>query len=321
MNEEILDLLDQHRDGGLSPEQHSRLLELLKHDPEARRSFVHEQMLQAAFHLQAPGGMDALPIQRPAPQRNRWWSAWRPLTAAAAGIAFGMFCTSVVFGFVMPRSVTTASRLFALVDGSFEKASGPVDLGFPTEFGKWSGDEAQVVSGTATDGKQALRFVRAHGPRELQGLAATSCDVHQLVDLRPFRAEIAQNKATLELSAQFLDARTIQGERVRSLCKIYVFSGTPDALPAGWMNWQKEALAFGSSHVESFGGNPQSWSRLTARVLLPPQADFALIAIVAHKPEGNKTRTEQATFGEQFADDVRLTLETEPRLPVHTVQR
>ena len=34
------------------------------------------------------------------PRRSVWLS-WRPLTAAAAGIVFGMFCTSVVFGFVL----------------------------------------------------------------------------------------------------------------------------------------------------------------------------------------------------------------------------
>ena len=53
---------DRYRDGGLAPEEHARLLELLKSDPEARRSFVQEQMLQAAFHLQAPASMEATPV-------------------------------------------------------------------------------------------------------------------------------------------------------------------------------------------------------------------------------------------------------------------
>ncbi len=149
-------------------------------------------------------------------------------------------------------------------------------------------------------------------------VAANSCDLHQPVDLRPFKAEIAKGEATLELSAQFLDTRTVPGEPVRSLCRIYVSSGVPANLPAGWTNWQKDALATGSTYAASVDGTPDSWKSLTTRVLLPPQADFA---IVAHKPVGNKTRTEPATFGEQFADDFRLTLETQPTLPVRLVPR
>lgn len=44
------------------------------------------------------------------PRRSVWLS-WRPLTAAAAGIVFGMFCTSVVFGYSMPRMVERVLNL------------------------------------------------------------------------------------------------------------------------------------------------------------------------------------------------------------------
>ena len=94
MNEEVLDLLDlldRHRDGGLTPEEHACLLELLKSDPEARRSFVQEQMLQAAFHLQTPDIAEVVPIHRVAPQSRRSWSAWHWAAAAAVVIAvFGI---------------------------------------------------------------------------------------------------------------------------------------------------------------------------------------------------------------------------------------
>ena len=57
MNDEILELIDAHRDGGLSAEQQARLHELLKSDPAARRAFVQEQMLAAAFQLETSGMM------------------------------------------------------------------------------------------------------------------------------------------------------------------------------------------------------------------------------------------------------------------------
>lgn len=51
---------------------------------------------------------------------------------------------------------------------------------------------------------------------------------------------------------------------------------------------------------------------------LPPGADFAVVHLVATKwtPRGKA-----AEFGEQFADDVRLTLKTQPTLPVRLAQR
>lgn len=63
MNDELLELIDAHRDGGLSPEQHARLKELLTCDPAARRAFVQEQMMEAAFELETPGNLG--PVEMP----------------------------------------------------------------------------------------------------------------------------------------------------------------------------------------------------------------------------------------------------------------
>lgn len=69
MNDELLELIDAHRDGGLTVGQHARLKELLTNDPAARRDFVREQMLEAAFELETPGNLDVPPLPRPAPRR------------------------------------------------------------------------------------------------------------------------------------------------------------------------------------------------------------------------------------------------------------
>jgi hypothetical protein len=230
-----------------------------------------------------------------------------------------MFCTSVVFGYVMPRAVATASRLFALVDGSFEKTMGRVASGFPSEFGKWSGDEAEAVEESSVEGSRALRFVRAEREPALPNYGAASCDVYQLVDLRSLKADADPGEATLELSARFMDARQKAGEKVKFICRLYTFSGAPDSLPAEWPLSQKEALAAGSGTFDSFGGAPATWQPVTTKVLLPPGADFAVIHLVVHKPK-TPTGTE-AVFGDQFADDVRLTLKTQPVLPVRLAQR
>ena len=90
-------------------------------------------------------------------------------------------------------------------------------------------------------------------------------------------------------------------------------------LPAEWPLSQKEALAAGSGTFDSFGGAPATWQTVSTKVLLPPSADFAVIHLVVHKPK-NPAGTE-ALFGDQFADDVRLTLKTQPTLPVRLAQR
>ena len=99
----------------------------------------------------------------------------------------------------------------------------------------------------------------------------------------------------------------------------WTLHGTGSALTAEWPLSQKEALAAGSGSSDSLGGSPQAWQKVTTRVLLPEQADFAVVHLVAHQPQ-TPAGTE-AAFGEQFADDVRLTLKTQPTLPVRLAQR
>lgn len=245
----------------------------------------------------------------------------RPWLAAAAGVAVGLFAASMVWAITGPAEmVATASRLFALAEGSFEGMAGRVTRGFPVESGMWSGDRAEIVeAGGASDGGRMLRFVQAEREPALPSIGAASCDVYQIVDLLSLRADLERGEATLELSARFLDARDGAGDAVKFICRLYVFSGSPDSLQAEWPFTQKEALASGSGQVDSPGANPGVWREVSTRVLLPPQAEFAVVHLVAHRP-GNPAGTE-AAFGEQFADDVRLTLKTQPTLPVRLAQR
>ena len=307
-----MELVRRYLGGEATLEEAGRLESMLAVDAQLRRDYLAYARVEAGLSskVRPKLGKTAPP--------NRWLS-WRPLAAAAAGIVFGMFCTAVAFGYVMPRAVATASRLFALVDGSFEKATGRVASGFPSEFGKWSGDEAEVVISNAKDGKNALRFVRAEREPALPTYGAASCDVYQLVDLRPLKAEAASDDASLELSVQFLDARESSGEPVKFISQLLVFAGSPETLPAEWPLSQKDALATGSGYFDSMGGAPRSWHQVTTKVLLPPQADFAVVHLVAHKPKAPAGT--DALFGEQFADDVRLTLKTQPTLPVRVAQR
>ncbi len=272
----------------------------------AREADAMEERIMAALTANRPGGAKRTRLFFSAPIRS--WSA------AAAGLLIGLFSASIAWAMVSPRVVATASRLFALIDGSFEKTDGRVTSGFPSGFGQWSGDEAEVVSGKAIDGTKALHFGRAEGDVAVADSPANSCDVYQLVDLRSLKADAEGGEATLEMSAQFLDARSVKGTDVTFTCRLYVFSGSPESLRGEWPLTRKDALALGSGLVQSTGGTPQMWHSVTAKVLLPPQAEFAVVQLVAGKAPANDNQP--AEFGDQFADDVRLTLKTQPTLPV-----
>lgn len=323
-------LVDLYLEGVLPESEHASLFQRLETDPEAvaflamrtqlnvdlRRSFKRRKLQQMAVASAVAS------TSRDKAMRWTGWLSWRPLTAAAAGIVFGMFCTSLVFGYMKPDAMATASRLFALADGSFEKQSGRLPSGFPVEFGVWSGDESEIVekpSVEAKDEERALRFVRAERAPSHPNYRTGSCDVYQLVDLRSLKADAASSEATLELSVQFLDNRESAGEPVKFISRLYVFAGSTAALPSEWPLSQKDALAMGSSYFESKGGSPRSWHKVTTKVLLAPQADFAVVHLVAHKPK--TAAGAQALFGEQFSDDVRLTLKTQPALLVRLAQR
>jgi hypothetical protein len=143
--------------------------------------------------------------------------------------------------------------------------------------------------------------------------------VYQLVDLRALQTGRRAGEATLEMSAQFLDARTAPGAPVSFSCRLYVFSGLPESLREEWPLTRKEALASGSGMAQSKGGAPQAWHTVTAKVLLPAHAEFAVVQLVAGKTQAGAGQP--AEFGEQFADDVRLTLKTQPTLPVRPAQQ
>lgn len=316
MNDERLDhLIAAHLHSMLTHAERSELEHRLQHSASDREHFWQQAEMHALLHHTLQSNLGA---ERQPPNSVRWLT-WRPLTAAVAGLVIGLFSATLIFGYAMPRAVATASRLFALADGGFEGLRGRAASGFPSAFGVWSGDGAEAANERAVEGHQALRFVKAERESALPNYGAASCDVYQLVDLRPLKADAALGDATLELSVQFRDAREATGEPVKFIGRLYVFSGTPGSLRAEWPLSQKEALAAGSGSADSLGGSPQAWQKVTTRVLLPPHADFAVVHLVAHKP---KTPTgAEALFGAQFADDVRLTLKTQPTLPVRLAQR
>jgi hypothetical protein len=331
MNPERLDhLLTQYFENEVTHEEIGELDVALQTQPEVRERFWREAHVQGALRewgLERRGEREIRALQSvaapPFPQRERFrWLGWRPLTAAAGGVVLGLLCASMGWAVTAPRNAALLSRPVPLKDGSFETRAGRVASGFPSEYGVWSGDEVRAVEapgGRAIDGKRLLQFVHANREPALPNYGAHSCDVFQLIDLRPFKAESDSREATLELSVQFLDCRAIPGDRITFLCRLHVFTGSPETLMPEWPLNQQQALALGSASAESTGGTPDKSHRVSTKILLPPRADFALVHLIAHKPK-NPAGTE-AEFDAQYADDVRLTLQCKTAPLTHTIRR
>ncbi|MDZ4401399.1 hypothetical protein [Prosthecobacter sp.] len=329
MTQDELDLLHGYLNGTLGEADFARLQSLLRENAEARRmlrdlSTVDAKLQELAAVNPATLRLLAAPVARPMQIGHRsTWLSWRPLTAAAAGLVIGLFSATFVWAVTSPRLMATASRVFALVDGSFEKQPGHVAAGFPLEAGVWSGDEAEIVSsagGKNMEGRQVLRFIRAGGEATTPNSPAGACDVYQIVDLRPLRSKLkAAGESMLELSVEFLDARTVPGTPVVFACHIYLFEGSAESLHTAWPPTARDTLGVGANYILSSGGaDAGAWRKVTARCVLTPQVDLAVVKLSAGR--GDRLDGPVPELGSQFADDVNLILKTQPVLPVRIVQ-
>lgn len=313
----FLEKVMRYQDGAMAAEELAAFEREMRGEAAKRRVFAEVQLRSMALHERFR--QDAFRVMPPV-KRGAWLASLiaRPLTAAAAGLIIGLFCASFAWAVASPRAVATAERLFALVDGGFEDAA-PAP-GFPKQAGAWSGDasEALVAEGVkARERRRMLRFVQAEGDANAPDGRALACDVFQLVDLRPLRANLgAEGDSLLELSASFLDARPSDtGLSVTFFCQLFLFKGDAASLHQTWPRNISEAIASGSAQVTTLGGKVGDWKHLTAKSLVSAEADFAVVQISARPnlrvpmPPG------------LFADDVRLTLKTQPALPVRVVQR
>lgn len=304
---DFLHLVMRWQDGVLPADEIAALEQAMREDPAKRQLFAETQvrsmvlqdrLRQEAFQMR--GGLG-----RPTARRLFTW-IHRPLDALAAGLVIGLFSASMVWAITLPRA--TNERLFSLRNGAFDENR--LERGFPRQTGRWSGDEAAIRDGQ-------LHFIApGSDPGDPAG-RAISCDVFQLVDLRPLRKVLSpEGDSVLELSADFRDGRAPGSKpSVSFFGQLYLFTGDPGSLHQTWPQSIPEALATGSAQVTTLGTDAHGTRTLTAKCLIPAQADFALIQIAA-RPNLRPAQLDQLS-----ADDVKLTLKTQPHLPVRIVQR
>jgi hypothetical protein len=312
------ELLIAWEENNLTDEERSELKELLATQPEARRRLVEAGVLQSAAKERVQTWETAPSPRLLAPPdalRKVTWLSWRPFTAAAAGLALGFFCASVAWAYVAPRVPSLIEKTVSPVNGDFEGAELPVADGMPQRFGVWSGDSARITESEQgiqpTSGRHMLRILRSDSRLDVSKRTNPGGELMQLIDLRPFAADLASGNAVLELSAS-ANTSVERGEQFRFGVQAYALSGTAADLGADMREVSLAALASSRKglHLDS---DPASWQTGATRLLLPPETDFVMVRVVLTQKD---TRPQDhVEFGGHYIDNVQLRLTTQSAKP------
>ena len=287
---------------------------LLRDNPEARpimaRLMVDEQALISRLRddvivelLEPTRAQQTTP-----PMRSRWL-AWRPLTAVAAGILFGLFGASMVFG-VGGRWTEKVTSLFP---ESFESGPAPLVTGVPQQPNQWSGDFSELVGEQQgvkpAHGTKMIRMLRA----DFEGKSVTKLntygDLIKIVDVRAFTRETNGGEVVLSASALFNAANFPEAERYDGVVTLYAV----DEIGYTEKNLLKDSLAHSCSGPGlSLDRNPATWESATTRLQLPAGTHFVVVKVSVRRMPKNKeplsTLPNPITFSGHFVDDVRASI-------------
>jgi len=327
MEEQLVNLLQKFRDDG-DEAARTELNELLRKSPEARtimaRTLVDEQLL--LVHLRDESIISILDAERgvaisqpPTRPTKRFLAGPQQVAVAllAVGIV-GLMGLGVVWAVDSPRSEAKAIHV---ANGDFESFLGRVQIGVPTDFGRWGGNPAEVIE--EADGNRLLRLLKTGningGPDDF----AMNCSVFQLIDLSFLRSQWgttgSQTQISLNLSARFQrKAAPIDAEfpKLAGSCRIYLFNLNPEAIGEKWPRVIREdGVGFGKKMIELAPGEEPT--TITASCLLGSEATVALIVVSA----SSGSRAAPIELGGYFVDDVQLTVIKQPNLPVEVVSR
>ncbi len=293
-----LELIRRYLEGTATAEETRHLETLLLSDAGLRREFLRYAHLDAAL-------AERRTAATPPALKHRTWMQWRPLTAAAAGIILGMFCTSLVFAYASPRFATTARRL--LWNEGFELGVRQTIPGLPNKTDGWFGDEARVVDAEngvqPKNGSKMLRFLSATfaGENAKQSIWG---DVYRLVDLR---GQIREGRALMRVTANFNGTHFPAGEEYScdvELCALEEeLANAPQPLALPWV--RENSVAVGARKFSMKGDG--LWQEAVAEVPVSPQTRCVLVhlAVLRRKPFPPAA---PVTFNAHYLDEVKLEL-------------
>ena len=311
MTQDQLDLLHSYLNGTLDEADFARLQSLLRENTDARRtlrslSTVETKLTQlAAIHPETVRLLSE--TARESAPSFRWFS-WRPLTAAAAGLAIGLFSASMVFGF----SVRSLEKVVSLFQESFESGPAPLVTGMPQEANLWSGDYSEIVETyeavKPVQGKKMARVLRSDYDGKTSSKPSKQGDLMRIVDVRPFLGEANGGEVVITLSALFNATPFPEVERFDGVVYLYALGqlgSTEESL-------LEDALAHSHGGCRSLDRDPATWQTASTRLLLPTGTEFVMLKVSFRRwPKGSGDQPslpDLMTFAGHFVDDLRASI-------------
>lgn len=317
-HQELSDLIQACLDGRATDEQIVTLNDQLRSNAAVRDLYLQMADTHSCLAVDESLWMDDLSDARasesPAHQSRERWLNWRPIAAAAAGLVFGMFCTSVVFAYTQPRSAAVVSKALPLADADFEAGSQVPARGIPSQAGAWGGDFSRVVAAengiTPKHGQHMLRFLRSDNALSPKNERSYVGSVAQVIDLRPLRAELSGGEELVEVSAQFNAIATPPGTKYEFAIKSGAYRGEIADAPRLWDD--REASVSRSDRFVNADSDVATWQRVSVSLVVPPDADFLVIecAVVQKAPQ---TPEGVAEFPGHYVDQVEVRLSSSTR--------
>ena len=286
------------------------LNQLLRADPAARaamaRLLVDEQALISRLRDDGIVALlDPAPHEAPANVvRPPRWLAWRPLTAAAAGIVFGMFCTSVVHGVITHRVSAVKKTPMTVYSPGLETAETFVAKGLPKAVGQWGADSATVVS--AENGVQPMtgrRMLRLEPIPPEKNVKNHSSRVYQVVDLRSLPLLGLAGDAEVQVTASF--HATNADVTSRYLIRAFALNETPEQATKGfWPKTEDDGVVSLKQKFETSPGD-RGWHTFSVKMPLPHGAQSLVFLLGAAPPDDASVQASA-----HYLDDVQVSVLT-----------
>ena len=292
LNGTLTDAERPHFAALLKSSAEARQLWFLYHDNECGLSELkNTAATTAAWHSMMNQGA------APSPRRTLPWLQWRPLTAAAAGLAIGLLGASVVYGIAVHRGSGKRTPL-AVFESGFENPQMPLAKGIPRGVGQWGGDAAQVVTAEnevpTKEGRHMLR---------LETAAKGAWRIYQVLDLHSLPPDASGESREIEISASFAAADSESS--LRFIIRAFAVTETPDQIDAAWFDRRDESIASATRGLDVLPGT-KGWQTLGVSMHVPRNARSLVLFF------GVRTPDKAARKYPLYLDDVRVSLVTPP---------
>lgn len=287
------ELIDALIEGDITEADFIRLEAEMLVDPLARKAYLDRVALTQA--LMAEAGIASATTAAPTVKPQRLWLTWRPLTAAAAGLVFGLFSATMVFAYAVPGMLTDRHRVVSLFRDGFEDAKADFGRGFPRDAGGWSGDSLEVIEADdERSPKEGLHMVRLAPVKERKFCAAV-----RIMDLAEFPPGSETESITVEVTASFHGMESEWQDR--NQIRLAAFAEPPADVRHIWRTdgSLEQALLHVARTIETKPGD-RGWQTLHASMVIPAGTRSLVIHL------GASIADDSAPKSAHFLDDVQV---------------